>query len=84
VVAATPSEAAPAVVRAAAARGIPRIWMHRSFGEGGVSAEAVTLSRERGIQVIVGGCPMMYRGPVRDPGAAPPFHGGPQGGYRVD
>ena len=64
VVVATPPAAAPAVVRAAADRGVPLVWMHRSFGEGSVSPEAVALCRERGIRVIVGGCPMMYCGRV--------------------
>jgi len=64
VVIATPPAAAVDVVRACAERAIPRVWMHRSFGQGSVSAEAVTLGRELGIQVIVGGCPMMYCGKV--------------------
>ncbi|HSW28066.1 MAG TPA: CoA-binding protein [Longimicrobiales bacterium] len=64
VVVATPPAVAPAVVRAAADRGVPLVWMHRSFGEGSVSPEAVALCRERGIRVIVGGCPMMYCGRV--------------------
>jgi len=64
VVVATPPAAAGAVARACAERGIPRIWMHRSFGEGSVSAQAVAFCREHGIQVIVGGCPMMYCGRV--------------------
>lgn len=64
VVIAAPPAAAPGVVRACAELGVPRVWMHRSFGEGSVSEEAVTLCREHGIQVIVGGCPMMYCGTV--------------------
>jgi len=64
VVIATPPAAAPEVVRACAELGVPRVWMHRSFGEGSVSEEAVGLCREYGIQVIVGGCPMMYCGKV--------------------
>lgn len=64
VVVATPPSAAPEVVRACAELGIPRVWMHRSFGEGSVSREAVALCRERGIEVVVGGCPMMYCGKV--------------------
>lgn len=64
VVIATPPAAAPEVVRACAELGIGRVWMHRSFGTGSVSDEAVALCRERGIQVIVGGCPMMYCGKV--------------------
>ena len=64
VVVATPPAAAEAVARECAERGIPRMWMHRSFGRGSVSAEAVAFCRRRGIQVIVGGCPMMYCGRV--------------------
>lgn len=64
VVVATPPGAAADVVRACVGRGIARVWMHRSFGDGSVSAEAVTLCREHGIRVIVGGCPMMYCGKV--------------------
>lgn len=64
VVIATPPASAPDVVRACAARNVGRVWMHRSFGTGSVSEEAVELCREHGIQVIVGGCPMMYCGEV--------------------
>ena len=64
VVIATPPDAAPEVVRACAELGIGRVWMHRSFGTGSVSEEAVALCRKLGIQVIVGGCPMMYCGKV--------------------
>lgn len=64
VVIATPPSAAADVVREAAELGIPRVWIHRSFGDGSVSDEAVRLCREKGISVIVGGCPMMYCGDV--------------------
>lgn len=36
---------APGVVREALARGVRRIWFHRSVGEGSVSAEAVAACR---------------------------------------
>ena len=55
------------VARAALDRGVTHIWFHRSFGDGSVSAEAVALCRARGIEPIVGGCPLMYCGSV-DPG----------------
>lgn len=64
VVIATPPSAAADVVRACAERGVPRVWMHRSFGEGSVSEEAVALCREHGIRAVVGGCPLMYCGRV--------------------
>lgn len=64
VVIATPASAAAEVVREAAELGIGRVWIHRSFGEGSVAEEAVSLCREKGISVIVGGCPMMFCGKV--------------------
>lgn len=68
VVIATPPGVAAEVVRECADLGIRRVWMHRSFGDGSVSEEAVALCREEGISVIVGGCPMMFCGKVD------PFH----------
>jgi predicted CoA-binding protein len=50
------------VVRDCAANGVRRVWMHRSFGTGSVSEEAVALCHQHGIDVIAGGCPMMYVG----------------------
>ena len=64
VVIATPPSVAPDVVRDSVRAGVERIWMHRSFGEGSVSSEAVALCREHGVRVVVGGCPMMYCGSV--------------------
>ena len=64
VVIATPPEAAVDVVRECAELGVDRVWMHRSFGRGSVSAEAVALCQENGIRVIPGACPMMYCEPV--------------------
>jgi uncharacterized protein len=66
---AAPPRVALEVVRQCAERGIKRIWFHRSFGEGSVSADAVRECEELGIRAIVGGCPMMYCEPVD------PFHG---------
>lgn len=50
-------------MREAADLGITRVWMHRSFGEGSVSAEATRFGREHGILVIDGGCPLMFGAP---------------------
>ena len=55
------------LVEECAQLGVPRVWMHRSFGTGSVSERAARLGRERGVTVIAGGCPMMYCDPV-DPG----------------
>ena len=56
------------VVRECAERGVGRVWFHRSFGQGSVSAEAVRECEARGLECIVGGCPLMYCNPVD------PFH----------
>jgi hypothetical protein len=34
--------------------------MHRSYGQGSVSATATAYGREHGITVIDGGCPLMF------------------------
>jgi predicted CoA-binding protein len=67
VVIATHPRVAAQVVRECAALGVRKVWMHRSFGQGSVSEEAIDLCREEGITAIPGGCPMMYCKPV-DPG----------------
>jgi predicted CoA-binding protein len=64
VVIAAPPAAAEGLVREAAARGIRRVWFHRSFGAGSVSPEAIEACRVAGIEPIVGGCPLMYCAPV--------------------
>ena len=61
---ATPPVAAVSLVEDCIRLGIPRVWMHRSFGEGSVSPEAIRRCRESGIAVIPGACPMMYVEPV--------------------
>lgn len=63
-VVATHPRVAVDLVRQCAGRGVPRVWFHRSFGEGSVSQDAVQECRARGIQCIVGGCPLMYCEPV--------------------
>ncbi|MHB0962365.1 MAG: CoA-binding protein [Gemmatimonadaceae bacterium] len=52
------------LVRQAIARQVPRIWFHRSFGQGSVSDAAVKECEAHGITCIVGGCPLMYIEPV--------------------
>lgn len=60
----TPPAAAIDVVKQCADRGVRSVWFHRSFGEGSVSDEAVEACHNLGIDVIVGGCPMMFSEPV--------------------
>jgi hypothetical protein len=64
----TPAAAAEGVVEEAAALGVRHLWLHRSVGEGSVSPAAVRAARAHGMALIVGGCPMMFVGPVD------PFH----------
>jgi len=52
------------IVRDCADAGIPRVWIHRSFGAGSVSEAAVRFCHEHGIAVISGGCPLMFCAPV--------------------
>lgn len=48
--------------------GVRRVWMHQSMGKGSsVSPEAVEYCRQHEIDVIAGGCPMMF-GPGVDVG----------------
>jgi predicted CoA-binding protein len=61
---AVPPAAAESLVREAAAVGVRRVWLHRSFGTGSVSADAVRACEALGIDCIAGGCPMMYCAPV--------------------
>jgi uncharacterized protein len=61
---ASPPASGVEIVRACAARGVRQVWFHRSFGGGSVSDEAVRECRARGIEPIVGGCPMMFCGTV--------------------
>lgn len=60
----THPDVAESLVRQAAARGIRKVWFHRSFGEGSVSEAALRACTELGINPIVGGCPLMCCEPV--------------------
>ncbi len=64
VMVASPPASGVGIVRACADRGVRQVWFHRSVGDGSVSAEAVRECRSRGIEPIVGGCPMMFCGKV--------------------
>lgn len=41
---------------------VPRVWLHRGIGAGAVSAEAVKVCVEHGIEVVPGECPFMFLG----------------------
>lgn len=67
VVIGTRPEHAESTIRECIDLGIRRVWMHRAFGAGSVSAGATQLGRAEGITVIDGGCPLMF-GPTSDGG----------------
>lgn len=56
----TPPAASAEVVRACAAAGIPRVWLHRGAGQGSVSEEAAEACKELGLRAVAGECPMMF------------------------
>ncbi len=66
VVVVTRPEVTDQIVRDCADLKIPRVWMHRSFGNS-VSDQAVKFCRQHDITVIAGGCPMMFCEPVDFP-----------------
>ena len=47
-------------MRQAADLGIKHVWLHRSFGQGSLSETAADIGRARGVEVIDGGCPLMF------------------------
>lgn len=64
VMVATPPSISAEIAHAALERGVRHIWFHRSFGTGSVSPEALQECRNRGVEPIEGGCPLMYCQPV--------------------
>lgn len=68
VIVATHPDVSLQLVRQCAELGVKQVWFHRPFGSGSVSNAAVEECRTRGISCLVGGCPLMYCGPVD------PFH----------
>ena len=64
IVVATHPDVSVQLVRQCSERGVPRLWFHRSFGQGSVSEAAIRECEARGLRCIVGGCPLMYCAPV--------------------
>jgi predicted CoA-binding protein len=60
VVVATRSDQAESLVRECDRLGIRQVWLHRSIGGSSVSQTAVDYGRAHGVQVIPGGCPLMF------------------------
>jgi predicted CoA-binding protein len=64
----TRPETTAQIVRDCGDAGVRRVWMHQSVGRGtSVSPEAIEYCRQHDINVIAGGCPMMF-GPGADLG----------------
>jgi uncharacterized protein len=64
VVIATAPEVSVQLVRQCSDHGVRRVWFHRSFGNGSVSKEAIQECAARGIECLIGGCPLMFCEPV--------------------
>jgi predicted CoA-binding protein len=66
VVVVTRPDVTDAVVETCIQAGIKQIWIHSSLIHGGtsVSPRAVEMCREHHVEVIAGGCPMMFDQPV--------------------
>jgi predicted CoA-binding protein len=60
VVIGTHPDRAEETMRQCAELGIHHVWMHRGPGAGSVSEDAAVYGREHGIDVIDGGCPLMF------------------------
>ena len=63
VVIVTRPEVTERIVRECLDLGVTRVWIHRSFMGNSASDAAVQFCQENGIQVIPGGCPMMFCAP---------------------
>lgn len=67
VVIATSAKVTIDIVTECAALGIRHAWIHKSVDNGSYSQEAEDFCKENGIDLIPGGCPMMYCKPVDFP-----------------
>ena len=68
----TSPSAAEQVLRDAAEAGVKLAWLHRGAGQGAVSAAALAVARERGLEVVAGACPYMF---LAGTGVIHRFHG---------
>ncbi len=58
----TPASVTASITKEILASGVSRVWLHHGVGPGAVDAKAVELLRGRGVDVVVGECPMMFLG----------------------
>ena len=60
----TSPEQSTQVIEDCVAANVPRVWMHNNtFMPSSVSEEGTAVCHQNGIQVIAGGCPMMFFDP---------------------
>ena len=67
VVIGTNPKASLQVVTECHALGIKHVWIHKSIGGGSFSVEAENYCKEKGINLIPAGCPLMFCKPVDFP-----------------
>lgn len=56
----TPANVTAQAVRDCVAAGVRRVWMYRGVTQGAVSAEALAVCAEHGIEPVAGECPFMF------------------------
>lgn len=56
----TPAHATKTAVKECAANDIQQVWIHKGIGAGSYDAQAFATAKELGLEVIPGGCPMMF------------------------
>lgn len=56
----TPAAATQQAVKECAESNITHVWMHRGTGPGSYDPEAFETAKKLGMEVIPGGCPMMF------------------------
>ena len=56
----TPSNATDQAVRDCAENNISHVWIHKGIGPGSFDAQAFKTAKESGLEVIPGGCPLMF------------------------
>lgn len=64
VVIASPPQATIQIMSDCVVSNVPRVWIHRSIGEGSMDNDAISFAEENNLTLIPGGCPMMFCEPV--------------------
>jgi uncharacterized protein len=64
VVIATPPSSTMSILADCVAHGVRDVWIHKSLDGGSLPPEAINYAREQKLNLIPGGCPMMFCAPV--------------------